>query len=238
MKKNMKKKLKLTREQKVIRNLLLIAVLTVLLCTIPKTVEYNRTLQELGIEREDLDAEYIWKCEGEYRTIYIEAWKNFGTEHEPDWTKFELQRTNPLLYYGHYQQHVNVADNMISWVMNADLWLDEEGNEYHVWDIVDTIPMLPEIKLIKMTNLPEENNWRIEIDCLDVDYPYYRENDGDLSRFVPELTFTVDKESKELTWIHSDTRCRDRNMVPSDDILQIMVGEMEDTWLNYFELAQ
>ena len=150
MKKNMKKKLKLTREQKVIRNLLLIAVLTVLLCTIPKTVEYNRTLQELGIEREDLDAEYIWKCEGEYRTIYIEAWKNFGTEHEPDWTKIELQRTNPLLYYGHYQQHVNVADNMISWVMNADLWLDEEGNEYHVWDIVDTIPMLPEIKLIKI----------------------------------------------------------------------------------------
>ena len=234
----MKKKMKLTRRQKITRNLILIAALTVLLSTFPKTVEYNRTLHELGIQRNELNAEYIWKCEGDNRILYLEAWHNFGTEREPDWTKIELQRTNPLLYYGHYQQHIKIADNMIGWVMNAELWLDEEENEYHVWDIVDTIPMLPDTKLIKMTNLPEQNNWRIEIDCLDVEYSYYRENDGNLSKFVPELIFYVHKESKELTWQHADTRCRKMNMIPSDDILQIMVGEMEDEWLKYFKAVQ
>ncbi len=238
MKKNTKKKMKLTRNQKIIRNLLLIAALSVFLCTVPRTVEYNRTLHELGVERADLDAEYIWKCEGEYKILYLEAWKNFGTEREPDWTKIELQRTNPLLYYGHYQNHVKIADNMVDWVMNADLWLDDEGNEYHVWDKVDTIPMLPDVKLIKMTNLNTEDQWRIDIDCLDVERVYYGEGDGDLSRFVPELTFTVDKESRELTWLHIDTRCREMKMIPSDDILKIMVGEMEAKWLKYFELAQ
>lgn len=234
----MKKKMKLTRKEKIIRNLILIAALTVLLCTLPKTVEYNRTLHELGIQREELDAEHIWKCEEDYRILYLEAWKNFGTEREPDWTKIELQRTNPLLYYGHYQQHVKIADNMISWVMNGELWIDEEGNEYHVWDKADTIPMLPDVKLIKMTNLQSEGLWRIDIDCLDVERRYYGQSDGDLSKFVPELTFTVHKESKELTWQHVDTRCRKMNMIPTDNILQIMVGEMESTWLKYYKAVQ
>lgn len=225
-------------KKKIIRNLFLIAVLCVGLWYFPKHMEYNNLLDDVGIERADLTSEYIWKCKGHSDILYIEAWykrplQEDEAEAGTEWVWLQLQRTYPLHYYGHFSD-VEVGDNMVSWIMNDRIFLNEEEQRYHVWDKVSTFPPLPMGSMICMTELEEENLWRVDIDCLEPDYEYFAVTEGGLEHFVPELTYTVDRETGEIQWIYIDERCEEMKMVPDTEVIEKTMQVMEYHWLNYF----
>lgn len=228
---------KLTRPQKIARNILLIFLIAAIL--------FLHHISGYSHSEEDALSEALWRMGVSEDTVFLRhGWKY---EEQDMWSEYFLRsndsiwpvvvnikiyREGPFRYYADYPAVSYDVENdrgirsggRITFGRD-DRYIDtlsfEDGEHIYFGNIFD-FPQLGSDNVMKLTNM-ENDCWLVEVDCLGKipdswSVQSTMEIDPLLTEvFEPELSYVVDGRVDTVSWKQVDERCAERGMTLTDE---------------------
>jgi len=230
------RKPRLTRLQKIIRNLVLVAVVIAGAgyyriadgSYLTEQAAVERALYLAGIHEEQITIDYRWHG-SEEKYCWRECFAETDVGEFPCTIRFTVVREGIFKYSigsmqvaydpppGRSEKNFNMTGYcMMEFDSEIIMGINPDAAPHALFGYVWDFPQLGGENVMRISNLEEDGLWKMEIDCLGTDVMDFERN-ARYGLFQPELVYTVEKESGTVSWMQADERCLERGMTLNDE---------------------